>query len=370
MNLNKSKTGGKHRMKKIRLAASAVAGILAFLVGVDSVSQLQDEEIPWIVRERTVPVPAAASVALRNVLLNAAAPDVAAARQNAPRSEAEWIELVTAANDTFTKMAENLAEQFSVSVERDDIEGVAVFHVVPIDVAPEHRNHLFLHVHGGAYVFGGGDASVFEAILIASRAKMPVVSVDYRMPPEHPFPAAVNDVVSVYKNLLKERLAKSMAVGGTSAGGGLTLASIHKLIELGLDLPAALFAGTPWADLTKTGDSRFTNEGIDRNLVTYDGLLAGAAKMYAGEHDMNNPLISPVYGNFTGFPPTYLVTGTRDLFLSDTVRTHRKLRAAGVVADLNVYEGVSHADYVAIIDSPESQQVFGELQAFLFKHLQ
>ena len=92
MNLNKSKTGGKHRMKKMRLAASAVAGILAFLVGVESGSQPQDEEIPWTVRERTVPVPAAASVALRNVLLNAPAPDVAAARQNAPKSEAEWIE--------------------------------------------------------------------------------------------------------------------------------------------------------------------------------------------------------------------------------------------------------------------------------------
>ncbi len=85
---------------------------------------------------------------------------------------------------------------------------------------------------------------------------------------------------------------------------------------------------------------------------------------------MKTPLISPVYGEFKGFPPTYLVTGTRDLFLSDTVRVHRKMRVAGVVADLNVYEGISHGDYAAVVDSPELQQVFGELGVFLLKHLQ
>ncbi len=161
-------------------------------------------------------------------------------------------------------------------------------------------------------------------MVIASQVKIPVLSIDYRMPPEHPFPGAVQDVVAVYKHLLKTRHARSIALGGSSAGGGLALASTHKLIELGLDIPAALFAGTPWADLTKTGDSHYTNEGIDRILVTYDGLLADAAKLFAGDHDMKNPLISPVYGDFTGFFPTYLVTGTRDLFLSDVVRTHRK----------------------------------------------
>jgi len=103
--------------------------------------------------------------------------------------------------------------------------------------------------------------------------------------------------------------------------------------------------------------------------VTYEGVLAGAAKLYAGDHAMTDPLISPVYGDFKGFPPTYLVSGTRDMFLSNTVRTHRKLRAAGVEADLNVYESFSHGDYLKVIDSPESQQVFSELGAFLLKYL-
>ncbi len=160
-----------------------------------------------------------------------------------------------------------------------------------------------------------------------------------------------------------------MALGGTSAGGGLTLASIHRFKELGLELPGALWAGTPWTDLTKTGDSHFTNEGIDRALVTYDGLLEGAAKLYANGHDLKSPLISPVYGDFEAFPPTYLVTGTRDLFLSDVVRVHRKMRVAGVIAELNVYEGVSHAEYL-FAGSPELQQAFAELAAFLMRHLE
>lgn len=196
------------------------------------------------------------------------------------------------------------------------------------------------------------------------------MSVDYRMPPDDPFPAAVEDVVAVWRSLLDEWPAKSMALGGTSTGGGLTLAATLRFIELGLETPGALWAGTPWADLTKTGDSQFTNEGIDRVLVSYEGVLQGAAKLYANGRDLKTPLISPVYGDFEGFPPTYLVTGTRDLFLSDVVRVHRKMRLAGVVADLNVYEGVSHADYSIVVDSPESEQVFGELGAFLLLHLE
>ena len=126
----------------------------------------------------------------------------------------------------------------------------------------------------------------------------------------------------------------------------------------------------PWTDLTKTGDSYYTNEGVDRLLVTYDGLLEGAARLYAGDHDLKDPLISPIYGDFHGFPPTFLVTGTRDLFLSCTVRAHTALRAAGAVADILVFEGVSHGDYATEADSPESKQTYAELNAFLLQHLQ
>ena len=146
--------------------------------------------------------------------------------------------------------------------------------------------------------------------------------------------------------------------------------NIHKFKELNLDLPAAVFAGTPWSDLSKTGDSQYTNEGIDHILVSYDGWMKDAAKLYGGEYDLKNPLISPVYGDFTSFPPTYLVTGTRDLLLSDVVRTHRKIKLAEGIAELNVYEGMSHAGYLLFPNIPESTQVYTELGEFLTKYLQ
>jgi monoterpene epsilon-lactone hydrolase len=139
---------------------------------------------------------------------------------------------------------------------------------------------------------------------------------------------------------------------------------------MNVPLPGAVGLGTPWADLTRTGDTLYTNEEIDDVLVTYDGLLEACAKLYAGSSDMKDPLISPVYGDFTkGFPPTILTTGTRDMLLSDTVRVHRKLRQAGVEAYLQVFEGMSHAQYIIVFTSPESREVFQELALFFQNHL-
>ena len=321
----------------------------------------------WTIGERVVPAPAGASDELRAALAALPAPNVATSQQQVPQTEEQWLAMQQGSSNADL---EQMAGAFGLSIEQDEIEGVSVYRVMPNKVDPAHAGHLFLHVHGGAYVLGGGDAAATEAALVAARAGIPALSVDYRMPPKHPFPAAVDDVVKVYRHLLESRSAKSIAIGGTSTGGGLSLASVHRFRALGLDTPGAIYAGTPWADLTKTGDSLFTNEGLDRILVTYDGLLGAAAQLYADGHDLKDPLISPVYGDFEGFPPTYLITGTRDMFLSDTARTHRKLRLAGVDADLHVYEGVAHADYLILTESPESKDVFREVGAFFKKHLE
>jgi len=160
-----------------------------------------------------------------------------------------------------------------------------------------------------------------------------------------------------------------MALGGTSGGGNLVMATVQRLIELGLDTPGALYLGTPGTDMSKTGDSWYINEGIDRLITSYDGFVEAASRLYAGGRDLKDPLVSPLYGNVHGFPPTFLVTGTRDALLSNTARTHIKLRQAGVVADILVYEGISHGDYIAVMDSPESLHAFTELNAFLLQHL-
>jgi acetyl esterase/lipase len=156
---------------------------------------------------------------------------------------------------------------------------------------------------------------------------------------------------------------------GTSAGGALTLELVLRARELGLPLPGAIAPGTPMADLTKTGDSFHTNAMVDNVLVSPDGRCDAAAAFYANGHDLGDPLLSPINGDLHHFPPAILTTGTRDLLLSNTVRVHRKLRASGVEAELEVFEGQSHAAYLRDDTAPETQEAFREIAGFFDRHL-
>lgn len=277
---------------------------------------------------------------------------------------------VAAADEDNVAKVEHLADTFSVTIEPDSIDGVNVYWITPATIDPKHSDHLFLNLHGGGYIMGAGMAGNSEAVLIAAHAKIKVLAIDYRMPPEQPAPAGLDDVATVWRHLLKTRSADSIGMGGTSAGGGLTLGSTHMFKDLRLDLPGALYIGTPGGDCHKTGDSHFTNEGRDRALVSWHGVLRIVCEdLYPGELGAVHPYVSPLRGDFDNFPPSYLISGTRDLLLSDTIRVHRKLRQAGIEADLHIYEGQSHADYINVWESPESYEHFAELNAFLLKHL-
>jgi len=149
----------------------------------------------------------------------------------------------------------------------------------------------------------------------------------------------------------------------------MTLAMVLRAKQEGLPLPAAIAPGSPWSDLTETGDSYQTNEWVDNVVVSYSGYLGRAALLYANGHDLSDPQLSPVNGDFTGFPPAILTAGTRDLFLSNTVRAHRKLRRAGVEAELQVFEGMSHAQFTFDPTAPETREIFAEIARFFDKHL-
>ena len=287
----------------------------------------------------------------------------------APQDAAGWKKLQAAHDAKRAADTKASAEARGCQIEETTIGGVPCFLVTPKEIAPANKDRLLVHLHGGAYVLGGGLAAAMEAVLVADACRTKVLSVDYRMPPDHPFPAALDDAVSVWQTLLQDHKPAQLALFGTSAGGGLTMAAVHKLKELGLPLPAVLMVGTPASDITKTGDTYFTNADIDNGLGRYEGFIEESLKLYAGDTDLKNPLVSPVYGDFTSFPPTILLSGTRDLFLSNTVRAHRKMRAAGVPADLHVYEGQSHADYLRADNSPESQDAFREVAAFFDRYL-
>jgi len=328
-----------------------------------------DTSTYWKIPQKILPLPTCASKEIQKVLTEINQPNVEVKRKFTSKTKEEWKEWVEYARVSGEYGVKERAEKYHVTIEKKTIDGVNVYAITPMSLTNNNAKQLFVYLHGGAYIFGGGMSALTEAILIAHRVQIPVLAVDYRMPPDHPYPTAIEDVVRVYKALIKSYPSSSIAMGGSSSGAGLVLATIHKLKSLQLARPAALFIGTPWSDLTKNGDSLYVNEGIDRKIVTYDGFIRAAAKLYANGADLKDPGLSPVYGDFSDFPPTMLVTGTRDLFLSLTVRVHRKLKAAGVVADLNVYEGLSHVEYFIVPDAPESIEVYQELGNFLKKYL-
>jgi monoterpene epsilon-lactone hydrolase len=277
-----------------------------------------------------------------------------------------------AANAQAAKTVQGLPamrERLHVTVKPATMDGVRVYIVTPDVIPPEHRDKLLIHVHGGCYVLFPGESGTSEAILMAGLGHFKVISVDYRMPPEGYFPAALDDAMTVYKAALKTSAPKNMAVFGTSAGGALVLEMMLKAKQQALPLPGAIAPGTPMSDVTKTGDTFYTNEMVDNVLVSRDGFCDAGTKVYAHGHDLKDPLLSPVYGDMHGFPPAILTTGTRDLLLSNTVRVHRKLREAGVDAQLEVFEGQSHAQYQVDDRVLENKQAFGEITAFFDKHL-
>jgi epsilon-lactone hydrolase len=286
-----------------------------------------------------------------------------------PKNPAQWKELINSATAESIKELPLVKKKFNVTITSKTIAGVKVFLIDPPAIPEKNKNRLLVHLHGGGYVFGSGEAGLREAVLMAGFGGFKILSVDYRMPPDFPYPAALDDVVTVWKEVVKMTDPKNTAIFGTSTGGGLTLALILRAKDENLPLPAAIAPSTPWSDLADIGDSYKTNEWIDNVLVTWSGWLGDAAKLYAGSYSLKEPYLSPIYGDFHGFPPTILTTGTRDLFLSNTVRTHRKLRRAGVEADLNVYEGQSHAQFDDDPNAPETREAFTDIANFFDKHL-
>ena len=313
----------------------------------------------------TMPVPETVSPQMQE-LIAAGFPSYWEVR---PQSAEEWRVFVKSFADSMESALPALKEQMGVTVTTDTMGGVPVYIVTPKKLPRENVGRVLLNFHGGGYVLGPGESGSYEAILTAALCGYRVIMPDYRMAPDFPYPAALDDATAVYKALLKTTPADKIGVFGTSTGGGMTLALILRAKAEGLPLPAAIVAGTPWTDLTKTGDTYFTCEHLDNVLVSYEGWLGEAAKIYAGDHDQKDPMLSPVYGDAGGFPPTLLISGTRDLFLSNTVRMHVKLRQAGADADLLVFEGMSHAQHMMLPDAPETVFYFKELEKFFQKHL-
>lgn len=248
--------------------------------------------------------------------------------------------------------------ELPVQCQDTGIAGVHTYVLRANDLADDPSTPIFLDIHGGALVLGSGDACRLMGSGMALFTGMINWAVDYRMPPLHPYPEPLDDCIAVYRALLDQRDPRDIFVGGASAGGNLAAALMVRAKDEGLPMPAGLVLITPEVDLTESGDSFATNLGIDNVL----GPLMQMNLLYANGHDLMHPYVSPLFADVAGFPPTFLQAGTRDLFLSNTVRMHRKLRDAGVDAELHVWEAMPHGGFGG---APEDIEIRIEMRRFL-----
>jgi len=297
---------------------------------------------------RIIPIPTTVSPAAQKFL----SASVPAQPQPALDDRAGWKAMVARTDAFLEPMADHMIATAAASVETRTIGQCKVHVATPHSLRYPDRAHL--RIHGGAWVFLGGKFSMAEAAMTATDFGCVTYGLDYRMPPDHPYPAAVEDGVTLYRHMIELYAPAQIVISGGSAGGNLAAAVTLRLRDEGLPLPGAVGLLTPAVDLTFSGDTIKTNDGIDTVLRAG----GNAGKLYAGGHDLSDPYISPVNGDLTkGFPPTFLQSGTRDLLLSDTVRMHRKLLKAGIPAELHVWEAMPHGGFGGVFGAPTPEDV-------------
>jgi monoterpene epsilon-lactone hydrolase len=247
-------------------------------------------------------------------------------------------------------------------LEEAGIDGVESYWV---RTSSRHDDLVLIYLHGGGFVLGSAKTNLALPVRIGLSSGIPVLSLEYRLAPEHPFPAALEDALDAYRGLLdRGYTAEQIGVFGDSAGGNLTIALALKAREEGLPLPAALVVLSPSTDRTWDGDTHTT-------LGQFDPIL-GPRVDQPDDYSINvgptHPLVSPVFADLHGLPPLLIQVGTRERLLSDSVRLARRAREAGVDVTLDVWEGMWHVwqDHPTV---PEARQASDEIAAFFAMHL-
>ena len=234
--------------------------------------------------------------------------------------------------------------------------------------APESEDRrVILYLHGGGYLFGSARTHRVMLAHLARAARARVLALDYRLAPEIPFPAPVEDSVSAYKWLLSQGIAPEMvAIGGDSAGGGLTIAAMVALRNVGEPLPAAGVCISPWADMEATGQSYTANAESDPS-VSQERILK-IAKVYMAGKDHRAPLASPIHADLTGLPPLLLQVGSIEVLLDDSNMLKSRAKAAGVSVEMEVWDDMPHVwhHYAPIL--PEARKAIGRIGEFVLEH--
>ena len=263
----------------------------------------------------------------------------------------------------FAALNQQAQDMFPVRIEEMHINGVRCHRIEPETVSASNRGKVLINLHGGGFVIGSG--SLVEAIPIASLTGIPVIAVDYRLAPEHPYPAAVDDTMTIYRHLLYTHAPANIGVYGSSAGGFITGQLLARLYAEGLPMPACAGVFSAGGDLIDFGDTSqiFTLNGFfGHHLFPFDHVMS-EVRAYLGAADQHDPLVSPVLSDLSGFPPVLLVTGTRDALLSCSANFHRALRRAGVETELLVFDAMPHSHWYAL-HLPETAEELEAMSGF------
>lgn len=242
----------------------------------------------------------------------------------------------------------------------DTIEHLGALPVYVAEPAGAVSDACVLELHGGGLILLSGEPCRLMGRGSAMMTGLRTYSPDYRMPPDHPYPAALDDCIAAYRWLLDRYRPERIVISGASAGANLAAATTLRARDEGLPLPAGVVLRTPEVDLTESGDTYETLLGLDCVLPNR---LMEANLLYAAGEPLTLPYISPLFGDFTkGFPRTFLQSGTRDLLLSSTVQMHRALRRAGITAELHIWEGMPHGGFGG---APEDAEMAAEVRRFV-----
>jgi acetyl esterase/lipase len=304
---------------------------------------------------RTIPVPKSISERAQQALMT---PRLEL-KWPTGKDKSVWRSFVKECDARIASMFEALPP-FPGRIESRRLGPTTIFELVPDSIPVEKRDRAILYVHGGGWVMAGGELAFKAVQMFTAQIQTTVYAVDYRMPPDHLYPAALDDVVLAYRDLLLRHHPNKIVMMGSSAGAGLVAASILKLRDMGLPLPAAAVLHTPGVDMTESGDTFETLKDID---IVLPDRATDAILLFTNGHDLRDPYVSPLFGDFSrGFPPTMLISGTRDILLSSTVQFHRALRKAGIQAELHVFEAMPHGGFGG---APEDAELVQEEMRFI-----
>lgn len=251
-----------------------------------------------------------------------------------------------------------------MQVIAEDIEGMHAEWIIPEGTT---RDRVILYVHGGGYVSGSCEDHRAIVAKLVQQCGICAMTYDYRLAPEHPFPAALQDSVRVYRWLLAQGiLPKHIVIAGESAGGGLCLATLLELKQQGIPLPAAGVALSPWADLTFSGESYKSKARV---CLSPAGSWDVFGQYYTGDNDPTNPGISPLFGDMHGLPPLLIYSGDDEVMRDDAVQFAEKAKSAGVAVKCKIWDGMVHCFPFFAPLVPEAREAMDDICTFMKVHL-